>query len=66
MLHIVPEEILERLSKDPRLPLENSYVEILSMGEVYKKESLTPIYVYNSLTKQFLVTSEENMSSEYH
>mgnify|MGYP003344217412 FL=1 len=66
MLHIVPEEILERLSKDPSLPFENNFLSLLSMGKVYKKESLTPIYIYNSHTKQFLVTSEESLSSEYH
>ncbi len=37
-----------------------NYMEALSIGNAYKKEGLTPLYIFDEDASELIVTSEEN------
>jgi hypothetical protein len=40
------------------------YIEALSIGRIFKKEGLTPMYLIDETDSTFTVTSEENFLGE--
>jgi len=66
MLQIVPEEYILKMSLDPDLPMDNFYRSLLNAGDIYKKENLTPVYIYSYVMSSFMVTSEERMSKKFN
>lgn len=67
MYRIIPEKIIKSAADHMRSedPLNNFHF-LLEEGEIYKDADLTPVYLYNELTKEMVVTTRECMSGRYH
>jgi hypothetical protein len=67
---IVPEALLEEAAsvyaKTEDNSKSNSFIYALEKGKIFKENDLSPIYLYEPLTKVIYITSIERIENLFH
>lgn len=64
-IKIVPEDIIEQCAKDMGDEL-NRFKILLYEADIFREESLTPIFLCSSDMKYIFTTSIEKMENKFH
>lgn len=67
MVYVVTKKSITLASKDPELDQSNNtFIYALEVAKIYKNADLTPLFLYDEVENQLIVTSKERIGNYFH